>query len=116
MKFDVEELDGGITLVVLAGQMDLSGTADIDLKFATLAGSKAKMVVDLSGVTFLASIGIRTLIINAKAMKSRGHRMVLLNPQPAIANVLETTGVDQLIPMVKDMAAAVARLSPPPQT
>ena len=65
------------------------------------------MVVDLTAVTFLASIGIRALITNAKALQQRGGKMVLfVGENAAVAKTLETTGIDALIPMFSDALAA----------
>ncbi|MFN3076632.1 MAG: STAS domain-containing protein [Alphaproteobacteria bacterium] len=111
MRLDVEEMEGGITRVILVGQLDMVGAGEIDHKFAAIAGKVTRMVVDLSQVSFIASIGIRTLVINAKAMKGRGYRMVLAEAQPCVARVLESAGVNQLIPMAPDLATAAARLA-----
>ena len=59
--------------------------------------------MDLSEVSFLASIGMRTLLSNAKALGLKGGRMVLLNPQPMVATALSTAGIDTLIPMHQDL-------------
>jgi anti-anti-sigma factor len=61
--------------------------------------------VDLSGVTFIASLGIRTLITGAKATANNGGKMVLLNPQPNVERVLRTSRVDTVIPIIDDARA-----------
>jgi anti-anti-sigma factor len=64
-------------------------------------------VVDLTAVSFLASIGIREIITNAKAAQQRGGRLVLfVGDNNAVTKTLETTGIDALIPMFADYAAA----------
>jgi STAS domain len=47
----------------------------------------------LSGVTFISSIGIRHLVSASKALARRGGRLVLLNPNAMVTDVLETSGV-----------------------
>jgi len=91
----------------LSGRMDVNGTQRIDLKFTALTATrKAQILVDLSNVTFIASIGIRTLISNAKAQKARGGRMVLYKPSEQVEQVLRATGVDTIIPIAHDIEAA----------
>ena len=64
------------------------------------AAPKKGVVVDMSGVEFLASIGIRALIASAKAVQARGGRMVLIvNPATTVVMSLKATGVDLLIPV-----------------
>jgi anti-anti-sigma factor len=87
--------------------MDISGTQQIDLKFTALTSTRrAHILVDLSNVTFIASIGIRTLINNAKAQKLRGGSMVLYKPNNQVEEVLRATGIDTIIPIAHDIDAA----------
>ena len=108
MELTTTDLDNGVTKVLLSGRMDIEGATAVDLRFSVLAGSKKKLLVDLSNVSFMASLGIRTLMMSAKAMANKGGKMVLLSPQPNVEKVLETTGVNTVIPVVRDMAAASA--------
>ncbi|MCU0971698.1 MAG: STAS domain-containing protein [Gammaproteobacteria bacterium] len=107
MQIDVTELDGGIQHIRLAGRMDIEGTQAIDLKFTALTASRrSAVIVDLSEVSFLASIGMRTLLSSAKALGLRGGKMVLLSPQPMVATALSTAGIDTLIPVHEDLGSA----------
>ncbi len=108
MQLKTVELENGVTKAELSGRMDIEGATAVDLKFSVLAGSKKKLIVDLSDVSFMASLGIRTLMLSAKAMTNKGGKMVLLNPQPNVEKVLETTGINTVIPIVHDMEAALA--------
>ena len=110
MGFNIIEMGGGVTNVQLSGRMDVQGALSIDKKFSTLAEEKKNIALDLSNVTFLASLGIRTLIMTCKALASKGGDMVILNPQPNVEKVLKTSGVDTVIRIVPDMNAAVALL------
>jgi anti-sigma B factor antagonist len=112
MDMQVEELDGGVTNVVLRGRLDTVGAGVIDLKFNAVAGSKRAIVVDLSAVDFLASLGIRVLIIGAKAVKNKGGKLVLLSPDENVHSVLKTAGIEQLIPVMFDRSAAIAAVRP----
>ena len=108
INVDVVDLENGVTNVLLSGRMDVQGALAVDKKFSTIADEKKKVVIDLSQVTFLASLGIRTLIMSCKTLASKGGNMVLLNPQPNVEKVLRTSGVDTVIQIVRDMNAAAA--------
>jgi anti-sigma B factor antagonist len=110
MEMNAVDLEVGITKVVLSGRMDIEGASAVDLRFSVIAGSKKKVAVDLSDVTFLASLGLRTLMMGAKSIAGKGGKMVLVNPRPNVEKVLETTGVNTIIPIVRDMEAARAAL------
>jgi anti-anti-sigma factor len=107
MELVVHDLDSGILGINLSGRMDITGTQKIDLKFTALTATrKALILVDLSNVTFIASIGLRTLITNAKAQKARGGRIVLYKPTEQVEEVLRATGIDAIIPIAHDIEAA----------
>jgi anti-sigma B factor antagonist len=107
MELEARELEPGILGISLSGKMDAAGTQQIDLKFTALtATTKTAVLVDLSKVTLLASIGIRTLVTNARAQKRRGGSMVLYQPTDLVETVLRTTGIDAIIPIAHDMTTA----------
>jgi anti-anti-sigma factor len=114
MELGFEQLDGGITLAKLSGRLDLAGARVIDLPFtARVATQGARVVVDLSEVSFLASLGIRSLLVPAKAARARGGDVVLLNPQPRVMEVLTLAGLAGVLKVYTDLADAVAALSAP---
>jgi anti-anti-sigma factor len=107
MNIEAESLADGVWKINLVGRMDVLGTQAIDTKFSGMtAGERNAIVVDLSGVSFLASIGIRTLLLNGKAVGQRGGKMVLFKPEEGVAKVLRTAGIDTLLPIFDDLDAA----------
>ncbi len=108
MAIDFQDVNENLRRIVISERLDVAGTDAISTKFAALAAGSAKRVlVDLTGVTFLASMGIRALVTNAKAQHQRGGRMVLfVGANSGVAKTLATTGIDALIPMFTDAAEA----------
>jgi len=107
MEFHFGELDNGIGLIKLGGKLDIIGTGEIETKFTGYcSGDNIRMIVDLSGVDFLASIGIRMLVTTAKSVASRGGKMVLLNPIPEVLSILEITGIPSIIPIYSQLESA----------
>ena len=112
MKLETEEIEGGVVRVRLSGRMDIAGVDAIAVPFAALAATNdRRVIVDLSGVDFLASIGIRAILQNARAHKMRGGGMVLLAPPPLVDEVLRAGGVANVVPIVPDLDAARAALA-----
>lgn len=108
MTLVAEDVNENFRRISLSGRLDIAGTDAIDLQFTALSATKPQqLVVDLTAVSFLASIGIRMLVSNAKALQQRGGRMVLyVGDNAAIARTLETTGIDVLLPMFADAGEA----------
>ena len=107
MEIQYSELDNGIILIKLSGRLDILGTGEVENKFAGYcAGEKVRVIVGLSEVDFLASIGIRLLTLTAKSVASRGGKMVILNPIPEVQDVLEITGIPAIIPIYSYLESA----------
>jgi len=111
MDMQVADIAQGAVLITLKGRLDIAGAAKIDLAFNAAIGSRRGVIVDMSEVSFLASIGIRILVIGAKQQQRRGGALVVLRPHPNAENVLETTGVIDLLPIMRDEASAVAAVT-----
>ena len=108
MSISYSDIGENLRRIVITGRLDMSGTDSVASALGELvAAPKKGVVVDLSSVNFLASIGIRALITGAKAVQQRGGKMVLVvNGGSSVLMSLEATGVDQLIPVFRDSAAA----------
>jgi anti-anti-sigma factor len=112
MDFTASTLPDGTQVVRLTGRLDIEGVQVIDQRFSFATTIQAaRLVIDLSEVTFLASIGIRLLMTTARAQSLRGGKVVLAGPQPLVRRVLETAGIDQLVPIALDLEAARAALA-----
>jgi anti-anti-sigma factor len=93
---------GSTATVTMVGRLDISGAEAIALPLATLSGSKSGLFIDMAGVTFIASIGLRHLVAAAKAVGRRGGRVVLRNPNAAVAEVITTSGLTDLLHIERD--------------
>jgi anti-anti-sigma factor len=112
MPIAIEDLDGNVTKVILSGRIDVAGANEIDMPMNVIAGSKRAVVVDLSAVEFMASMGLRSIVLSAKSIMSKRGKMVLLSPQPMVEEVITISGIDELIPIYRDEAAAIAAVLP----
>jgi anti-anti-sigma factor len=65
--------------------------------YAECNGENLQVVVDLSAVKFLASLGIRLLVQGLKSVKARNGTMKYLNPVPAVSASLEMAGLTQYV-------------------
>ncbi len=108
MEITYEDIKPGLRRIKLTGRLDIRGTDMIAERFSELVTeSRRNIVVDFTGVVFLASIGIRALISNAKALHKLGGRMALVvGDNTSVAKTLAATGIDVLLQMHTSMDAA----------
>ena len=108
MNIASAEIGDGVTRIDLAGRLDIEGAEAIDVPFAGIVSNIERgAVVDLSRVTFVASIGLRTLVTNAKTLRRRGGIMVLLSPVAPVEEVLRAAGIHEVIPVAHDLPEAL---------
>ena len=112
MKIETTPLDHQMLVATLTGRLDIAGAAEIETAFGEAAREARVVVVDLSGVSFLASIGIRLLLANAKALSRRDGHMILYGCDVQVEKVLRSTGVDQLIAIVATREDALKQAGP----
>lgn len=113
MNITEEQLDDHIVKINLSGRMDIEGVGQIETKFSGMTASpRMAIIVDMSAVPYMSSIGIRALLMNAKSVAKRGGKFALLNPEANVKNVLVTSGIDQLIAIHSDLNEAMASVTP----
>ena len=103
--------DGGLTRIVLVGKLDLKGADMIDLRFSAIAGTRPRVAIDLTNVDFIASMGVRILVMNGKVSAQKGNRIVLFGSSEPVHKVITTSGLDQIIPLVEDWDTACTLLA-----
>ena len=99
---------GDVRKIMITGRLDVDGTNSVASQLVELAGAPKKgVVVDLSTLKFLASIGIRAIVSSAKAVKARGGKMVLVvDAGSTVMMSIKATGIDQLVPVYDSAPAA----------
>jgi anti-anti-sigma factor len=90
-----------VRTIMITGRLDVDGANSVSAQLVDLAqNAKKGVVVDLSTLKFLASIGIRALVTSAKAVKGRGGRMALVvDSNSTVMMSIKATGIDQLVPV-----------------
>ena len=108
-------MDDRITHLAIVGKLDVAGLHAIDVKFHGYTAARRKpTLVDLSGLEFITSLGMGMFVSCARSLQRYGAKMVLLNPQPQVEEVLRAVGIDQGIPLVHDVEEGLRTLFPAP--
>jgi anti-sigma B factor antagonist len=110
MKLEVVDEENGVTKVILTGSMDIKGALEIDSQFKEISQTRNSVIVDIANVSFLASLGMRTFVMGAKTLSAKGGQLILVGPQAEVEKALKTAGLDAIIPIASDSAAATALL------
>ena len=99
---------GDVRKVVLVGRLDTAGVDTVETRFgAAIVPAGKNTVVDLTQVTFLASMGIRMLIATTRALSRKGSKLVMYGPVPGVMDVIETTALTDIIPVAATESEAL---------
>jgi anti-anti-sigma factor len=114
-SFDVtvSELSPDTILCVVVGEVDLLTGPTLREKLTGAINAPPRhLVIDLSGVRFLASIGLNILVEILAAQETAGrHLAVVVKNNPAVTHTLQTTGLDQVFDLHVTVATAVTACS-----
>ena len=100
---------GGVTKAVLNGRMDSLSVGQAETSFIDhIVPKEQPAVIDLTNVSFIASLGIRMLLGTARALDRYGARLALFGAQDDVMEIIETTALTEIIPVVGTEDEAVA--------
>ncbi len=112
MQISVVDTGDPFVHLALSGRMDTASVQSQEARFyAHFAPRGANVLFDLSGVSFLASMGIRVLVSGAKAARSKGASVVIVAPPGPVRDTLELAALGTLVPVVDEVAVARSLLS-----
>ena len=97
----------GTVLLAVDGEIDTLTAARLRAGLDASQADGSGVVVDLSGVTFLASSGLAVLIGGARRLADLGSRLRLVAASRAVTRPLQVTGADALFDIHDDVASAV---------
>ena len=95
--------DGEVTILSLAGELDLSTTPLLDESLNRL-DRRGPVVLDLGELTFIDSHGLRALFGYAARQE-----LIVARPHPHVARVLSLTKSDRVMRIEDTLEAALPR-------
>ncbi|HVI36099.1 MAG TPA: STAS domain-containing protein [Gaiellales bacterium] len=96
----------GLVHMALVGELDLSSVAKVQEELRRIeADAPAKLVVDLSKLTFLDSTGLRCIVTADERAREQGRRIVIVRGPDAVQRVFTITRLEDRLEIVDDAAS-----------
>jgi anti-anti-sigma factor len=95
-----KEQNGTSLTMFLSGRLDTVAAADFEKELQSSLEGVSTLVLDCSELTYVASSGLRALLMAQKRMNKQGS-MVMRHVQDAVMEVLSMTGFDDLLQIEK---------------
>jgi len=101
-----------ITIVELVGDIDGNTAPEAQAKILTQADKPgSKLILDLGGVAYMSSAGLRLLLVIYRKIVGKGGKVVVANIPANIASIMEATGFLDLLMYRESVDAGIAALA-----
>ena len=91
MKINSSEVDN-ISIVTLEGELDGQSAPDLESRILPLVQPQCKILLDMSGVSYISSIGLRALLLLYRETTGKQGQIVLSGLPEMIHDTMLITG------------------------
>ena len=107
---------GAARVAALRGRLDHDNCepfqADLAAELDACERDRAALVLDMSSIEYVSSAGLRCLMIAARQAAARQSRVVVSAPQPVVAEILQISRFNLVLPVFGTTREALASVSP----
>ncbi|MEM7244200.1 MAG: STAS domain-containing protein [Acidobacteriota bacterium] len=108
LKVDRREVDAA-TVIAVEGEVDLYSSPQMrEALLAAIKAGSARVVVDLTGVSYMDSSGIATLVEALGGLREKGRALVLAGLRPRVREVFEIAKLQTVFTLAESVDAALA--------
>lgn len=108
MKAEVHQ-ENNTTIVNVTGSVDALTAADLSKVLTEqITEGRANLIVDLTGVEFMSSAGLRTLLGAVKESRTNGGDLRIISTNPGVDKVLKMSGFHNIAKVFPSQAEAVS--------
>lgn len=103
--------DPALAVLTVSGRLDATAAPRLQEQAQPVLGQEKSLVLDLSGVEFLDSAGLGTLVALEKEARGQGLKLVLLAPSGPVRRVLALARMEGFFALAEGLDTARARVA-----
>lgn len=92
--------EGDVVVLGLVGEFDLGGLSTFNEALAAIDPSVARVVIDLSELTFVDSTGLGCFARSHNELEARGAKLVLRTPSKAVRRMIDILALGQSVEII----------------
>ena len=97
-----------VSVVTVAGRIDSTNASEFGSELKSIADASGhNMILDLAGIEYVSSMGVREMITAMKAARKKGGEVSLANPSDIAAEVIQIAGLNHVFTIHDDVVTAV---------
>ncbi len=101
-----------VTVIALSGSLDAASVADFDAEWkAALDAGATKLVVDLGGIEYISSAGLRGILMLSKTARAGNVQVIFSDLRSMVAEMFKLSGFTNILRTAPDTASAVEDLA-----
>jgi stage II sporulation protein AA (anti-sigma F factor antagonist) len=109
MKIKQETTGANVLVLIPEGRLDSNTVAEAESDLlARIEPGDRRVVLDLAGLDYISSAGLRLVLLAAKRLKQAGGRLALCGLRPQIREVFEISGFVSILTVVGSRQEAEA--------
>ena len=94
---NINKIDNGAELtVMLEGRLDTMTAPQLEADMADCLENVSELVIDMTGLEYISSAGLRVLLSLQKTMNKKGS-MVVRNATEEVMEIFEVTGFSEIL-------------------
>ena len=98
-------------VVTIVGEIDGSSAPQAQEVILAQVSEGSKVVLDMTGVTYMSSAGLRMLLLAYRTVNSRGGKIVLVGLSSDLKDTMSVTGFLDFFTCVDTLDAGLAALA-----
>lgn len=100
---------GAVSIVAVAGRVDSATAPELENTLKRLVeAEKTQIVLDLLGVEYMSSAGLRAMVSTLKAVKRVNGDLRVANPSARVDEVLRLAGLSSIFAIYPTREAAIS--------
>lgn len=103
--------EGEVVVLALKGRLDTATAADFDFAAEPHTDKPTRLLVDLAGVQYVSSAGLRVFLMLAKKLQKAQGKFVLCGLNSTVREVFDLAGFSKILQIEADRAAGINRLN-----
>jgi len=104
-----EENRGEVKIIGLRGRLDATTSPGVEKRLLELvAQGEVRIAFDLSGLSYISSMGLRVLMVVAKQVQTAGGKLALATLSDSVREIFNLAGFTQLFSVFQTVDEAAA--------
>lgn len=114
MEIKTEKISN-LTLAEIIGRVDANNSSELESALTKiLDGGESKILVNMNGLVYISSSGLRVFLLIAKKLEKTG-KIALCCLQPQVEQIFTISGFNSIFPILATLEEGIAHLNQNPQ-